>query len=204
MSARVSRWTNSRDFGPAIETPQSVEACDRTKTSAGGFDCQNQRMWNSSAKPEPTIMKRSSVRQAIERSPTMRPAGLSIGASASRPGFGILQAKTRSSQALCAASGHLVFAIVGGLVDPDALANRAAFGRDDREGLGTAIGRRLRSRDALGREPRAHAPARNWRPSPRPRRSTYRRSASGGPAARREAPRWDRRGGSGAHSFREP
>src|ERR1700722_19415645 len=91
---------SSRDFGPAIDMPQSVEVGDLTKTPAGGFARQNQRMWNSSAKPEPTIMKRSSARQAIERSPTTGPAGVSIGASASRPGFGILQAKTRSSQPL--------------------------------------------------------------------------------------------------------
>jgi len=42
-SSRTSRCTSSRDRGPAIDTPQSVEAAERTHTSAGGAASQNQR-----------------------------------------------------------------------------------------------------------------------------------------------------------------
>src|SRR5213078_2882330 len=91
--------TSSRDLGPAIDTPLSVEAAERTDTSAGGSEAQNQRRWNSSAKPDPTMRKRSCARHAIDRSPMIRPAGLSMGASAKRPGLGMREAKTRSSQA---------------------------------------------------------------------------------------------------------
>src|SRR5258706_16084271 len=92
-SAFTSRVKSSRDFGPAIEKPVRVEATERTKTSAGGAHCQNQRRGNFSAKPEPTIRKRSSARQAIDRAPTRRPAGLRSGASAGGPPRGIRPAK---------------------------------------------------------------------------------------------------------------
>ena len=59
----------------------------------------NQRMWKASAKPDPTIRKRCSSRQAIDRSPMIVPRGFSIGAIAMRPGRGMRQANTRSSQA---------------------------------------------------------------------------------------------------------
>ena len=54
-SRRTSRCRISREFGPASEKPHSVDAAERTNTSAGGSCDQNQRRWNSSAKPEPTM-----------------------------------------------------------------------------------------------------------------------------------------------------
>ena len=139
---RTSRCSSSRARGPAIEKPASVEAAERTCTSAAAAAaCQNQRRWNSSAKPEPTMRKRSSARQAIERSPTIRPAAFSIGASPSRPGFGNAAGEHAIKPGAGAAAGHLVLAVVGRLVNARRTTHRLAFRAHYREGLRAAVGR---------------------------------------------------------------
>ena len=67
--------------------------------------------------------------------------------------FRDLAGKDAVEPASRAAPGHLVFAIVGRLVESDGRANRPAFSLDDREGFGAAVGRRFPSLDAVGGEP---------------------------------------------------
>ena len=190
--------SGDRERRPAWRRPSAPAhppVARRPRTSAGGI-------------PRRTLSrrsrKRSSLRQAMERSPTMRPAGLSIGASAEPPGPGYAAGKDPVEPGARAAPGDFVLAVVGGLVEPDAGTHRLALGAHA-PGRPPSDGRSAsRSAPSPAVQTTAHARGRSSRPSPHRPPSAGRRSASAAPDAPPAVPRSGRRDGSGARSSPAP
>ena len=188
-SSLATRATSSRDLGPAIANPSRSVVIGRTATPRFGRCASNQRRWNRSAAPEPTIMNRSGPSLATVRSPISRPLGLSMGASAILPSIGQAAGEQPVEPGLGARARDLVLAVVGDLEDarrpraPPGIRGRPARGHWSGETSAPRARRRPRART------RAHARARTRRRTPRRLRSADRRSAWSGAAGRPAAPR---------------